>query len=154
AHQRVFESWKRAHDIVTEHRDFFRIRHEVETQHQRWVDRGRARELLLVKGVPLAEAQQIVKRHADELPADIRAYVKKSSRKAQVSNIIRSGLTVLFAGLAVLSFSLKLTADKNREEAEHNFGVARETAGNMIEGTAQGLRNFQGISVTIIGAVL
>jgi Novel STAND NTPase 1 len=168
AHQRVFESWERARQIIAEHRDFFRIRDEVETQYQRWAKAGRASALLLAKGVPLAEAQRIVKAHAGELPPEIRAYVTTSSRRAQRFTIFMGATAAIFAVLAVLAFNLKLAADRNfetaqanqlvaetnRKTAEANFGVARETASNMIAATAQGLRDLKGISVTTIDIVL
>ena len=61
AHQRVFESWVDARRIIAEHRDFFRIREEVTVQFRRWSENKRPKALLLAKGLPLAEAQQIVK---------------------------------------------------------------------------------------------
>ena len=54
AHQRVFESWERARKIIAEHRDFFRIREEVETQYQRWLKAKRSSARLIPKGVLLA----------------------------------------------------------------------------------------------------
>ena len=168
AHQRVFESWERAHKIIAEHRDFFRIRDEVETEFQRWVKAKRSSALLIPKGVPLAEAQRILKAHFGELSPEIRAYVAASSNRAQRFNIFMGTAAVVFAVLAVLAFNLKLVADRNFEtaqsnervaEANHktaeaNFAVARETANNMIVATAQGLRDLQGISVATIDIVL
>jgi hypothetical protein len=168
AHQRVFESWERARKIIAEHRDFFRIRDEVETEFQRWVKAKRSSALLIPKGVPLAEAQRILKAHFGELSLEIRAYVAASSNRAQRFNIFMGTAAVVFAVLAVLAFNLKLVADRNFEtaqsnervaEANHktaeaNFAVARETANNMIVATAQGLRDLQGISVATIDIVL
>ncbi|MFI5010727.1 MAG: hypothetical protein ACHQAY_00105 [Hyphomicrobiales bacterium] len=168
AHQRVFESWERARKIISEHREFFRIRDEVETQHRRWEKAKRPSALLLAKGVPLAEAQKIVRAHSAELSPEVCAYVAASNNKAQRFNIFMGATAAVFAVLAVLAFDLKLVADRNFEtaqanqriaEANHrtaeaNFGVARETANNMIAATAQGLRNLQGISVTTINIVL
>ena len=72
AHQRVFESWEDARRIIADHRDFFRIREEVDTQFRRWGENRRPKALLLAKGLPLAEAQKIVKQHGGELSPEIR----------------------------------------------------------------------------------
>ena len=65
-------------------------------------------------------------------------------------NVLTGSLTaslILALGLAALAYWQFRTA-------ESNFGIARETANNMIVSTAQGLRNVQGINVITIDIVL
>ena len=120
AHQRVFESWEDARNIIAGHRDFFRIREEVDNQFRRWDENRRPKALLLAKGLPLAEAQQIVKQHGDELSPAIRDYVAASSRRAQLFNVIVGTAAAVFFGLFVISTALghydqKRPADCDRQ---------------------------------------
>ena len=57
AHQRVLTDWARARGLVVANSEFYRIRGEVEEQRQRWQIAGRSRDLLIPRGLPLAEAE-------------------------------------------------------------------------------------------------
>jgi hypothetical protein len=148
AHQRVFESWKRARDIAVEHADFFRIREEVERQHQQWLRSGGRSELLLAKGVPLAEAQKMLRDYGSELDRDTRSFIGASSRRAQRLNIALGAAAAIFAGIAVLASYFWYTANQN-------FLVATDTANKVVSSfTEQGLVNVKGISVGTVDKVL
>src|SRR4029079_17659328 len=67
AHQRVLENWGRAKEIVAANAEFYRIRDDVEALRRRWENSEKRRALLIPRGVPLAEAESIAKRYADEL---------------------------------------------------------------------------------------
>ena len=58
AHQRVLENWKRASEIVATNAEFYRIRDDVEALERRWEKSDKKRDLLIPKGVPLAEAER------------------------------------------------------------------------------------------------
>ncbi|HEV7464296.1 MAG TPA: ATP-binding protein, partial [Methyloceanibacter sp.] len=57
AHQRVLENWRRAKEIVATNAEFYRIRDDVEALRRRWEKSNKQRDLLIPKGVPLAEAE-------------------------------------------------------------------------------------------------
>ncbi len=154
SHQRVFESWERARRIIAEHKDFFRIRDEVEAECDRWRRRGRPTALLLAKGVPLAEAQQIVKAYGAELKRDILAYVATSNRRAQRLNIFMGPAAAVFAVLFVAASVLGVIANRAQLTATKNYDASKDAMGRLVGVITQGLQNIQGIQVQTVQNVL
>jgi tetratricopeptide (TPR) repeat protein len=150
SHQRVFESWDRARAIIAEHREFFRIREEVETQHRRWIEKKRPTELLLAKGVPLAEAQKIVTDYGDELDADIRGYVATSNRRAQRFNIFMATAAAIFAALFVASAVLGVMTKQAQEVASTNYGAAKGAVSDFMSLLAQVFLDAAGIQLATV----
>jgi tetratricopeptide (TPR) repeat protein len=154
SHQRVFESWERARAIIAEHREFFRIREEVETQHRRWIERKRPADLLLQKGVSLAEGQKIVKDYGDELDPDVRGYVAASNRRAQRFNIFMGAAAAIFAVLFVASAVLGLLTKQAQEVASKNYGAAKGAVSDLVSLITQGLQDVAGIQLSSVQKVL
>jgi hypothetical protein len=154
AHQRVFESWERARGIIAEHKDFFRIRDDVETQRQRWYEKGRPAALLLAKGVPLAEGQKIVAAYGEELSKDVRAYVTASNRRAQRLNIFMGATAAVFALLFVATALFWFKADSAQRVATTNYEAAKGAVGDLVGVITQGLQNIEGIRVQTVQSVL
>jgi eukaryotic-like serine/threonine-protein kinase len=154
AHQRVFESWKRARQIVEDHKDFFRIRDEVEAGRQRWQANGRPSALLLPRGVPLAEAEKIVSRYGDELTDELRGYVAQSGRRARRNQRVMRAVAAVFAALFVTATASGIFAYRNGQRAEANYGAAKETVDNLISAIAQWLGKVEGIRVATVDTVL
>ena len=84
AHQRVLENWRRAKEIVAANAEFFRIRDDVEALRRRWEKSDKKRDLLIPKGVPLAEAESIAKRYPDELGAPALGFIAASGKRARL----------------------------------------------------------------------
>ena len=154
AHQRVFESWVDARRIIADHRDFFRIREEVTAQFRRWSENKRPKALLLAKGLPLAEAQQIVKQHGSELSPEIRTYVATSSRRAQLVNIIVGTTAAVFAGLFLISTVLGLMTRSAQNAATANYNASKGALGDLITLITSGLRDTKGIEIATVQKVL
>ena len=154
SHQRVFESWERARAIVAEHKEFFRIRDEVEAQRRRWQEKGRPSTLLLAKGVPLAEAQKIVKGYGEELNQDVRAYVATSNRRAQRLNIFMGATAAVFALLFVAATWLGLEANRAQKVATTSYEAAKGAVGDLVTVITDGLRDIEGIRVATVQNVL
>jgi WD40 repeat protein/tetratricopeptide (TPR) repeat protein len=113
AHQRVLEDWGRARTIVTESAEFYRIRAEVDESRRKWEAGQRRSELLLPRGLPLAEAESIIAKHADELAAETRVYVKASRARANRGQAIGWAAAAAFAFLAVgAGIAAKLAMDQ------------------------------------------
>ena len=91
AHARVLDSWQRAKTIVEENADFYRIRADVEEQRRKWEAAGRSRDLLVGRGRPLAEAESIVRRFPEEIPADARLHQALRPARALGANTDRGG---------------------------------------------------------------
>jgi tetratricopeptide (TPR) repeat protein len=154
SHQRVFESWERARGIVAEHKEFFRIRDEVEAQRSRWQENGRPAALLLAKGVPLAEGQKIIKAYGKELSADMRAYVAASSRRAQRLNIIMGATAAAFAVLFVAAALFWVKAESAQQVAATNYDAAKGALSDLVGVITRGLQNIEGIRVQTVQSVL
>jgi hypothetical protein len=109
---------------------------------------------LLLRSPALEEAERWIAARPEGAPApteETQVFIRHSRLTAtRRRNVLTASLAaglILALGLAGLAYWQFLTA-------ESNFGVARETANNMIVSTAQGLRNTQGINVTTIDIVL
>ncbi len=85
AHQRVLENWKRAKEIVAANAEFYRIRDDVEALRRRWEKSSKKRDLLIPKGVPLAEAESIAKRYPDELGTPTLGFIAASGKRARLA---------------------------------------------------------------------
>jgi formylglycine-generating enzyme required for sulfatase activity len=100
AHQRVLEDWARARTIVAENADFYRIRAEVEEQRRRWEAARRSRDFLVGRGRPLAEAESIIRRFAEELPPATCDFIKRSGRHARLRQTLSAAVLIgIIAGL-------------------------------------------------------
>ncbi len=124
AHQRVLSDWARAAGIVADSADFYRVRDEVEIQRRRWEDGKRRGELLLARGLPLAQARAIVDTYGDELSDEIRAFVRGSRNQANrlqavawTSSVVFGLIAVLAAGFAHLAYVATGQARLSQQEA-------------------------------------
>ncbi len=161
AHQRVLSDWSRAQKIVAESADFYRIRDEVEEQRQRWEAGKRRGELLLARGLPLAEARDIEQRYDAELSPATLAYIAASRRRAGRAMAFAWTAAAVFALLAVgagvaakVAYDQQVEAVKQRETAEKNFDAAKTTVDGLIFNIAQGLRDVAGMRVETIRTIL
>jgi len=154
AHQRVLESWKRATEIVDANVDFYRIRQEVEDQLRRWLASGRNRDFLIPSGLPLAEAEDIGGRYADELSVETRGFIASSGKRARLRQRLTRAAAVLFAVLAVGASAAGILAFQAEQRAERYFAAAKQTVDGLIFDIAQGLRDVEGIRVESIAKVL
>jgi len=99
AHQRVLTDWARAREIVAGSADFYRIHADVERQRRRWEANRRA-DLLLPRGLPLAEAESIVQRYGEEVGPETRAFVRASRARAGRAQMITAAAAAVFAIVA------------------------------------------------------
>lgn len=132
-HQRVLEDWSRAHSIVREGVDFYRIRAELEESRRKWEDGKRRSELLLARGLPLAEAVSITDKYGNELAPETLAYVRVSRQRAQRVQVIAWGAAAVFCLLAVgAGFSAKVAsyqraaANRATSEAKTNLALSEQ----------------------------
>ena len=141
AHARVLDSWQRASRIVADNADFYRIRAEVEEQRRRWEAAGRRRDLLIGRGRPLAEAENIVRDFSEELPVATREFVRRSGRRARLAQTLTATAAVIFfvvATAAVIEWrytvSLQREAEQKRNDllvSQSRFLVDRANQGNQ-----------------------
>ena len=141
AHARVLDSWQRASRIVADNADFYRIRAEVEEQRRRWEAAGRRRDLLIGRGRPLAEAEGIVRDFSGELPIATRDFVRRSGRRARLTQTLTAAAAVIFfvvATAAVIEWrytvNLQREAEQKRNDllvSQSRFLVDRANQGNQ-----------------------
>jgi eukaryotic-like serine/threonine-protein kinase len=153
SHQRVFESWSRARRIIAKSESFFRIRQEVETRRQRW-EKNKRPELLLAKGVPLAEAQELLRDFGDELDGDTRSYVAASNRRAQRWNVFVRAAAVVFGVLFLGAAALGVMAWVAQKSASANYEVAKGAVNDLTTEMTKVLGDVEGIRVSVIQNVL
>lgn len=161
AHQRVLENWKRARDIVAANAEFYRIRDDVEALRRRWEKSSKQRDLLIPKGVPLAEAESIAKRYPDELGAPTLGFIAASGKRARLKQRLTAATAVVFAILAIAATVLgemarqaQQRATAEAERAEKNFAVALDSVRTMVFQVAQKLRQIPGVQPETLNNVL
>jgi WD40 repeat protein len=132
AHARVLDSWQRASRIVTENADFYRVRAEVEEQRRRWETAGRRRDLLIGRGLPLAEAESIVRRFSGELPAATREFVRRSGQRARLSQTVTLVIAGIFAVVAVAAFVGWQRAGEAAQQARNERDRSLRSQSNFL----------------------
>jgi energy-coupling factor transporter ATP-binding protein EcfA2 len=143
AHEAVLRSWPRARAIVEANANFFRIRADVAAAEQRWrrhqaENGGRGTDaFLLAQGVPLAEAQDMRARFADELSAALLEFIDRSSARArrQVRRLMAA--SIVFALTAAGAVAAAGAAFVLRNQAAANATLAQKNA-------EAALKNFHG----------
>jgi hypothetical protein len=140
--------------------DWIRQHTEIGQEARQWSLANRPNGLLL-RSPALEGAERWIAARPEGAPTpteETQAFVRHSRRAAtRRRNVLTASLAgglILALGLAGLAYWQFRTAQSNFQTAQSNFGIARETADNMIDSTAQGLRNIQGINVTTIDIVL
>jgi hypothetical protein len=128
AHQRIIEAWGHAKEIVHESERLLRIRDEVETSRRKWEGAGLSGDFLLGKGLPLAEAEDIVKKLGEEIPAESRDFIKKSRARADRAQIFNWMATAGFALLAIGAFGAAYVANQNLAAAKAAREDVRDVA--------------------------
>jgi tetratricopeptide (TPR) repeat protein len=145
-HQRVLEDWARARTIVGESADFYRIRANLEESRQNWERRKRRRELLLPRGLPLAEAENIASKYGDELTPEVHSYVEASRKRANRGQMIAWGTAAVFLLLAVgaggvakyafdqrrIAIDARTAAEASRNQAEQALSATIDLANALV----------------------
>jgi WD40 repeat protein len=126
-HQRVLESWQRAREIAKSNADFYRIRGEIEEQMQRWAASGHKAELLLPRGLPLVEAENLSASFRDEISPEISAFIAMSGRRARRTQRLITVVAAVFAVLALAASLLGFAAFRSaRMAAEAALTAAQQ----------------------------
>jgi tetratricopeptide (TPR) repeat protein len=168
AHDAVLASWPRAKEAAQASREFYRVRAEVEDALRRWQEHHRPRDRLIQPGVPLAEAEKLVKDFRTELPAELTGYVTASRNRARARQRMVAAAAVFFFALAIAATVAGVLAYRSRQEAvraeqravaerdraTQNFELARRAADSLVVNIAHGLRNVQGMSAQTVRRIL
>ena len=122
AHEALLRRWDRARDQLEADRRDLETRVLIERQERRWrAATGTAQRQLLLRDPDLANALDLVRRWADELPAALRDFIAKSSSAARAAMrrrwAIAAGVMTGLALLAAASFGAFYIAEIQRNEA-------------------------------------
>jgi tetratricopeptide (TPR) repeat protein len=129
AHNAVFVRWPRAQDAARANRDFYRVRAEVEDALRLWQTNGRPNDRLIQPGVPLAEAEDLVRRFDTELSANLTDYVGISRHRARRRQRFERAAAVFFFALAVTTTVAGVWAYR----AQRDAFVERDRAAKTLE---------------------
>jgi hypothetical protein len=133
AHQRVLEDWSRAYTIVAESADFYRIRADLEESRRKWETGKRRGELLLARGLPLAEATSIAGKYGDELTPEVLAYVRVSRTRANRAQMIGWGAAAIFFLMAIgASIAAKVAFDQRTAATKSGRDALFESAQRLV----------------------
>jgi eukaryotic-like serine/threonine-protein kinase len=89
AHEALLRVWPRVVKWVRDNRDFLRQRARLSHALEQWKTRERHEDYLLARGLPLAEAESLLKQHEAALGEDEVAYICASRAKAQRDELRR-----------------------------------------------------------------
>jgi eukaryotic-like serine/threonine-protein kinase len=153
AHERVLNSWDRALKIVREHRDFFRIRADIVMENERWLAGHRRRELLM-SGVPLLEAERVVRTYDDELSELLRDYVALSSHHARRRQRVRATIAAGMFGVGMVATVFGVLAVGAEQKATREYAAAKEAADTLVSSVPRALANQTGIATSTVNGVL
>ena len=153
-HQRVLEDWSRARTVVAESADFYRIRAELEESRRKWEAGKRRSELLLPRGLPLAEAASIIGKYGNELTPEALAYVRASRQRAQRAQMIGWAAAAFFFALAVGATGTGLWAYREQQRAEATLAAATATANGLVFDLAERFEHPMGVPAALIKDIL
>ncbi|TDR94854.1 AAA family ATPase [Enterovirga rhinocerotis] len=153
AHQRVLTDWGRTREIVQGSADFYRIHGEIERRRLRWEENRRA-DLLLPRGLPLAEAEDVVARYGEEIAPETRAFVRASRARAGRAQMLTGAAAVIFALVAIGALFQWTIARQQTQLAQTNFGVAREAVRGVVFDVVQGLSDVSGMRLDSLRTIL
>lgn len=129
AHDALLRRWPLVTTWIEEHRNALRVQSRIRQLAGRWIEAGRASDLLLPGGVQLNEAKALLERGALHLSADETALIMISRRRARYSERVRIAtlglillLALMAAGAALSAVFAKRVAQQRRADAEGLMG--------------------------------
>jgi tetratricopeptide (TPR) repeat protein len=154
AHERVLIDWARARELVAANAEFYRVRSEIEEAQRRWEAADHSGDLLIPRGLPLAEAEAVMGRFGEELGPAARDFVVTSGRRARRRQRFAQAAAVMFAILALAATAGGLFAEREQRQAQRSLDAAKQAVKIIVRDVANGLSNVQGIGTARIRAVL
>ena len=115
AHEALISRWQRAQDQLVADRRDLETRALVEQQFGRWSKTRRS--ALLLRNPDLANAVDLAKRWGEELDPSLQDFIRRSARRARLTQTLTAAAAVLFALIAVSAGGLYFAAEKQRNDA-------------------------------------
>jgi WD40 repeat protein len=144
AHQRVIEAWDRAKTIVADSVTFHRVRDGIITRRHDWEGAKRPNELLLPRGVLLAQAEDLVATYNKEIEDVDITFVQASRRHTNRALRRAYALTGLFAFVALsavvagwIAYRQTLNAEAAQQVAQAETKRAEQQTQYAREGATE-----------------
>jgi eukaryotic-like serine/threonine-protein kinase len=127
AHDALLWRWERLQKWIERNRELLRARGRLATAAARWqAEPDKKADLLLPEGKQLAEAREVLQAPGLDLTPTEQAFVRASMARAHRGALIRWGVTVLLAVLALLAGYQWQRAVLALREAERSAQVAEK----------------------------
>jgi WD40 repeat protein len=135
AHEALFREWPRARRWLDRNLEFLRVRARIEGDRKRWEasspepDRRDPGFLIPAEGRRLAEAEDLVRKHGDDLDVATRGFIKASARKAAArATRRRSGYAALLVLLLGTAFGIYAVVQSRQVARERGLAIAYRLA--------------------------
>jgi len=146
AHEAILGAWPRIGEWIRENRDLLRIRHRVEEAEQLWREKSEHKDYLLAPGLPLAEAESLLRRRRDTLNPHTVEFIGSSSQAARAAEkrktrimtrwiVAISGalvVAVVLAAISVLMFVVAVIHAGNERRAKAKAIESKNAADELI----------------------
>lgn len=120
AHEALLRRWPRALAWIDGHRHALQVRSRVGFQSARWHASGRARDLLLPRGIQARQAGELLEMPEFSMNGPERAFIVASLRRIRIGKRLRVAVSALVLGLAVLASGLGMAARSAAGQAEQH----------------------------------
>jgi eukaryotic-like serine/threonine-protein kinase len=153
AHEKVFESWARARQVLVKNVELISIRDAVLTDFQNW-ELKKPRDLLIPNGSRLQQAKRLLTELPQEVTLPVQDYIRRSISKALWGTRLQYtaiASIILFAIASGIGF---WQASNNAESAQQNYIQARDAAGRLVDGLTAGLRDSIGLRANVAQGAL
>jgi hypothetical protein len=118
AHESLIGRWERARNRLSADRRDLQIRSVIERQYARWLKApGGARGKLLLRNPDLANALDLARRWGDELGGPILDFIRRSGRRARLTQTLTVAAAAVFAVVALAALYEGREASRERESA-------------------------------------
>ena len=153
AHDAVLASWPRASAAAQASREFYRVRAEVEDALRRWQEHGRPKDRLIQPGVPLAEAEDLVRSFGTELSSELIEYVTASRYRARRRERFERAAALFFFGLAAAAIAGSVFAYWERGRTQQALETITQT-GTTLQYDLRTEFRARGLPSDLLGRML
>jgi tetratricopeptide (TPR) repeat protein len=164
AHEALLRAWPRLAGWLKEEREFLVFKGESERAERRWRGMDSADQALLT-GIDLARAEEWLPTRAEDLTAEVRAFVQRSiaadraerNRRLRFQRRVSAGAVaaaLLMAFIGAFAWYQWREAVIAKQHAEDTLAAATRTANALVFDLAQKFKNSVGIPLTLIRDIL
>jgi tetratricopeptide (TPR) repeat protein len=164
AHEALLRAWPRLSGWLKEERDFLVFKGEAERAERRWRGMGFADQALLT-GIDLARAEEWLPTRAEDLTAEVRAFLQRSiaadraarNRRLRFQRRVSAGAVaaaLLMAGFGAFAWHQWREAVAAKQHAENTLAAATRTANALVFDLGRKFKNTVGIPLTLIRDIL